>query len=225
MAFVLFGTLLLNLVPCGVAFRESRNIDDKVRHVSTQQLRRDENQETAIPCGIFDKYFAWCNSLFRHPMLTLFCLLESIAFSLYVSWALFLVSLGTSSGLTTDQAVLLSTCGGIGGLIGTVASVMMFYYGIMSPVSGCLVPFLLNGLSLSFCVVFKSCYLLMTLTFLSGICFGVTINAFFGLLPSVVCNDHFRQSLVIAYIFDGTGFQLGALTSGKMFIIDGKDEC
>ena len=205
---------------CGFAFRESNDIVTKVSDVSdnAQQLQRTEShvmQDQSVANGIIDIYFWWCNSLFHHPIVMLCCTLEIILYFVYISWALFLVSLGTTSGLTTDQAVFLSTSGGIGGLFGKVTAVVMFHYSKMTPVTGCFVPVLVNGFSLLCCAVSNRYYMMMVLIFVSGICMGVATNALFGLMSSLVCKGHFQQAMVITLFSEGIRMQLGGLISGE----------
>ncbi|XP_071822077.1 monocarboxylate transporter 13-like [Apostichopus japonicus] len=217
-SLVLFGAVLWNLVACGVAFREPRDIQNGTKTNPSANERRYQLhvEKTSSNSAVISTYFFWCDSLIHHPILAIYCIVELLTYYVYISWALFLVSLGTSAGLEPDQAVLLSTSGGMGGFLGKIAVVALFHYGKINSISGWFVPSFINGISLLGCALSSSQYILTVLTFISGFCLGVINSVMVGLLPTAVCSRHFQQAMVLSCICDGIGVQFGGFASGAI---------
>ncbi|KAJ8032448.1 Monocarboxylate transporter 7 [Holothuria leucospilota] len=225
-ALVLMGTLLWNLVLCGLLFSKPELQRKSEEIVTIQDLTTSKQTETSPETentfgqkseGTVQKV---CNMLgvspfLFHKTLSIFVILESLGFFVYISWAIFLVPFGTSIGLPPDEAVFLSTAGGLGGIVGKVFAVVLFHFNKMNSYTSCFVPFLVNGLSLLASMFTKKFFQLAALMFVSGAAQGLHSSAMFGLLPSMVCHFHFHQTVVITYLVDGVAIQLGGLISGK----------
>ncbi|KAJ8041587.1 Monocarboxylate transporter 2 [Holothuria leucospilota] len=222
-SLIIFGAILWNMVAVGIAqkpvkrkaLRKGVTVEstDKNTDCPKLQQRQDEVKKATI-VGFIEKHIFPFPTIFFHDNIMIFMVIESLMLYIYISWALFLVSLGTSSGLTAEQSVFLSTCGGIGGFLGKVVAIVLFHLDKMDAYTSCLIPFTLNGLCLFGCTFTGHFTFLAVLTFVSGLCQAVSSSGMFGLLPSMVCNHHFEQAAVMAYFLDGIVLQLGGFMSG-----------
>lgn len=140
--------------------------------------------------------------------------LEFIGYVIFTSWALFLVSVGVALGLNEDQAVFLSTIGGIGGVSGKLLAIFLCHFEKMNSQTCCFIPFLLNGLSMLLSTFVSNFYVLCGLTLLSGTSLGVHSTGVFSLLPAMICKTHLKQAVAVDFTLNGIAVQLGGLVSG-----------
>ena len=128
-SLILYGAILWNMIVVGMCFREPARGSQQRREATS-----DKNQQ-GIPVLKF------CSVFSKHRNFGILLLMEFLAYNVFLSWALFLVSLGTSSaGLSEDQAVLLSTFGGIGGFLGKISAILLFYFERMNPYTSSVIP-------------------------------------------------------------------------------------
>lgn len=163
-----------------------------------------------------DKYLPCLSSMFRHRNFPYLMTIEGIAFYIYTSWALFLVTLGVTQGLSDDQAAWLPTVGGVAGAMGRLFATALFHFDKMNPYMSSAVPFLVNGVTMLTSPFVTNFFLLATLSAFSGFSQGLNQSSILGILPSIVCHGHFAQAAVIGFSMDGIMMQLGGLVSGKM---------
>lgn len=225
-ALIIFGAALWNLVTAGVGYKPVQRVTKGTR-VTTDSIDRktvcskvnyleenNVNTQDKRVTKFLEKYFLSFLTLFLHDNFMVFLIIECVMYFIFISWALFLVSLGTSTGLSTEQAVLLSTYGGIGGFFGKVVAVVLFHFDKMDAYTSSLIPLSLNSVCLFGCGLIRNFYILAALTFLSGLCQGVNSSGLFGLLPSMVCRYHLPQAAAISAVLEGIVVQLGGFISG-----------
>lgn len=235
---LLMGVILWNTVPGGVGLihRTSPTKQDKLQTSSAQAKEVTEEDSESIKSEqvqnqeklpllmqkaeneglpIAEKYLPCFSAMLRHRNFSILVLCEALAFYIYTSWALFLVSLGTTQGLIANQAALLSTVGGVAGVFGRLAAAVFFHFNVMDAFVGNQVPIFFNGITLLGCVFATNFYILALLTVFSGFSQGFHHASLLGMLPSQVCESHFRQAAVISFSIDGLFMQFAGLISGE----------
>ncbi|KAJ8029981.1 Monocarboxylate transporter 7 [Holothuria leucospilota] len=238
------GVILWNTVAGGVGLihRTSPTKQDKLQTnsskakevteegsevIKSEQLQNRETVPLLIPKAeneglpLAEKYLPCFSAILRHRNFSILVLFEALAFYIYTSWALFLVSLGTTQGLIANQAALLSTVGGVAGVFGRLAAALFFHFNVMDAFVGNQVPVFLNGITLLGCVFATNFYILALLTVFSGLSQGFHQASLLGMLPSQVCEGHFRQAAVISFSLDGLFMQFGGLISGAIVSVMG----
>ncbi|XP_071814535.1 monocarboxylate transporter 14-like isoform X2 [Apostichopus japonicus] len=214
---ILLGAILWHLIPCGLGLLSPKSADG--------EQTSEESDEPIILCqaidninmrekSFFQKYFSYFSSMYHHRNFTILIGVDFVAGLVFTSWALFLVSLGTTKGFTGDEAVFLSTAGGVGGIVGVVACALLFHYKKVNAYTGCLIPGAIVAITLIACAVLNEFSLLSILTFMTGFGMGIFGISLLGLIPKLVCRRHFRQAVVINFLADGIAFQLGGFISG-----------
>ncbi|KAJ8043876.1 Monocarboxylate transporter 2 [Holothuria leucospilota] len=218
-SIILFGAITWNLIPAGFGLGEA-NLDDSDHRDHRQNVTdRRPQQDTNRNIKFVDKYLFFCSSLFYHKNYAILVVTEFLSCFIFISWALFLVSLGENAGLPEEKAVLLSTIGGVGAFFGTGSAIGLFYYHKMNAYTSSLFPLLLNGVCCFGLTLVKDIHALATLSLLTGFCLGLHVSGIIGLIPSLVCRYHFQQAVVVNYFVDGIAYQLGGLVSGRLQLL------
>lgn len=232
-ALILLGAILWHLIPCGFCL-----VSPKCRNrleLSPDEVAADAVDEPIISHQavddevgpektFFQKYFFYISSLYHHRNFAIVVAADFVSGLVFTSWALFLVSLGTTKGFSGDEAVLLSTAGGVGGIPGMIVCAVMFHYKKVNAYTGCILPNVMAGLSFIACAIVDDFYLLSILAFMTGFAVGMFGIAMLGLLPSLICERHFRQAVVINFLVDGISFQFGGFISGVIHDFLGSTE-
>ncbi|KAJ8050436.1 Monocarboxylate transporter 2 [Holothuria leucospilota] len=180
-------------------------IKREVEEKDTEKL----NEEECVP----NLFRSW-STLFKQENAAIIIALDSLMFYIFISWGLFLVSVGTCAGFRSEQAVLLSTAGGIGGFFGKLIAVGLFHIKKMNAYTSSMIPLFCNSVSLLTCSLVKDIYVMLICTCVTGICIGLNTSGLFGLLSTTVCKYHYRQASVILWVVEGVMVQLGGLVSG-----------
>lgn len=238
-SLLLFGAIAWNMVPCGISLRSpvASKLGKKQRdetdgyekaavmlEETTESLTISSSDKSGGRWKLFvQKYLYFSSYLIHHTNFTIAALVEFVVFYTYVSWTVFLVSLGTSSAFTLKDSVLLSTAGGIGGFFGKVVTILLFHFGKMNAYSCGLIPLIISGISFAASVVVKSFYDLALCAFLSGAILGHTMSGLMALIPNLVCKRHFQQAAALTCLLDETAAQLGGLLSGNYTAIPVQD--
>ncbi|KAJ8047625.1 Monocarboxylate transporter 14 [Holothuria leucospilota] len=211
-SLLLFGALVSNTILCGVASRPPAIIkpDMRKKESMTVKLHSLPEKGTASFLEMCINYFS---SLFQHKHLEKLLVLEFFGYFIFVSWALFLVPLGESLGFSDEQAVLLSTAGGIGGLCGRMIGAFLFRINLGNPLTLALIPFLVTGLCFVVMVFIKYYYVIVILVFISGISQGLN-SSLIAMTPTLVCTYHFPHAANIEYLADGIAMQFSGSISG-----------
>ncbi|PIK62050.1 hypothetical protein BSL78_01061 [Apostichopus japonicus] len=162
----------------------------------------------------FDRYMLMFASPFRHRKFAMCFLLSGVSMYVYSSWAIFLVSFGESVGFTPRMAVYLSSAGGIGGIAGSALAFLQFYFNRMNAVTGCLLPLVINGLSLLISVFSTSYGITLTATCISGFVQGYHYSALCGLMTTLLCQYHLRDGIAMTFLSEGMCYQFGGFFSG-----------
>lgn len=224
-SLVLFGAISWNLIAVGVCMKQPKCQRTNEISPSDNGIRNkvDDIEEEATQYWNITKIVWRIKSYFsifiKHKNFTILATIQSLMFYLYLSWALFLVSVGRLAGLSPYKAVLLSTVGGCGGFLGTMSAAWLHHGNLINPYTSCFIPLLLNGFFLLGSALLRDFQYLLIVVFLSGYCFGLISSATFGLMPSVVCDYHFPQALAINYFLDGMMMQISGTFSGKIRIL------
>ncbi|KAJ8050443.1 Monocarboxylate transporter 2 [Holothuria leucospilota] len=227
---VLFGDFLLNFIVSAVAVSKPVRNLKQIQAVEAKQPDKEEtcsfskannvdrNRYVEKEENNFQIYVRAWFAMFNHQNLAGIMVLEGLMFYIFVSWGLFLVSVGTSAGLNPDQAVLLSSTGGIGGFCGKLVAVELFRTEKMNAFTSTLLPLLCNAICFAGCALVRSFHPILLFTFVSGACIGVNSSGLIGLLPTMVCKSHFHQAFVTASFIEGIAMQLAGFTSGTLIL-------
>lgn len=213
-SLVLFGAIMWNLIVTGVASIEppKSNVNPKNAKDTEEDNANDVNLSSM---KTLETYLRNTFSVFEHTTFRLLLVVEFVGYYLFVSWALFLVSLGTTLGLTEVEAVSLSSIGGTGGLVGRIFATVLFIFNRMNACTSSLIPIPIAGLTFFFIAFSSSYYITSILTFICGLCLGLNSSGVFGLIPTTVCRDHYKYAISYEAFFMGIATQISGLLSGK----------
>ncbi|KAJ8020280.1 Monocarboxylate transporter 4 [Holothuria leucospilota] len=212
-SLVLFGAIMWNLIVTGVASTEPPKNKFNLKNV---KYTEDKNSSglNASSLKTLETYLRNTFSVFEHTTFRLVLVVEIVGYYLFVSWALFLVSLGTTLGLTEVEAVSLSSIGGTGGLVGRIIATFLFIFNKMNACTSSLIPIPIAGFTF-FVIAFPSSYYIVSiLTFVCGLCLGLNSSGVFGLIPTTVCRDHYKYAISYEAFFMGVATQISGLLSG-----------
>ncbi|PIK61633.1 putative monocarboxylate transporter 4 [Apostichopus japonicus] len=223
LGLLLFGAITWNTIVCGVCLRKvgrkrpaptKKTTSNEKKDIPGMEMKEIGSETESIRKRQINNRKWFCSSIFYHKTFALLLGLELVAFYIFMSWALFLVSLGKTMGLSEGEAVFLSTAGGIGGFVGKLSAVFMFKYDKVNAYTCCLIPLVSNGLSMIGCTLVHNVYVLSILAFFSGISQGVNSSGVSGTIPTTICSHHFSEAIAISYFVDGVAMQLGGFFSG-----------
>lgn len=226
-SLVLFGALSCNLIVVGVCIRQpkQRKADEILSHQNGNDIESGSMKEESSKFGkeqvvtnIVYRIKVYFSIFIQHKNFTILCGVQSLMFYVYLSWALFLVSVGKADGLSSDQSAFLSTAGGLGGLLGTLSAVYLHHENLINPYTSCFIPLLLNGFCLLGSILLREFHYLLIVVCLSGYLLGLNNSAVFGLMPSMVCVHHVPQALAINYFLDGIMMQISGTVSDEVNI-------
>ncbi|XP_071854537.1 monocarboxylate transporter 14-like [Apostichopus japonicus] len=156
------------------------------------------------------------SSVINHPNFGIFLTIHSIFYYTFSAWALFLVPFGVSLGYTSNEAVYLSTAGGLGGFCGKLLSILLFHFDKVNIISGGLLPSCLISIGLLVYIVTSSYPLLILSSFLCGFTLGYADSTLNGMIPDYLCRHHVRNGSAISYLYGGIAMQLGGSISGAI---------
>lgn len=209
-----FGALVWNCILSGVLLRPTANSDN----IGAKSMEAESSVKRE-QLHICDKYGFFLSAMMRHRNFAVMMVFSMIAMYVYSSWAIFLVSFGSAQGLSTNEAVLLSSLGGIGGLFGSLLTGCLIYLDLMNPYSCFLLPSLVNGLVLILSVYYRSVGALSPLMLVSGIAQGLEYGAICGIIPSLVCTFHIESGLATSFFMEGIWYQIGGAVSGETSVL------
>ncbi|KAJ8020281.1 Monocarboxylate transporter 4 [Holothuria leucospilota] len=219
-SLVLFGAIMWNLIVTGVASTEPPKNKFNLKNVKDTKDKNSNGLNTSS-LKTLETYLRNTFSVFEHTTFRLVLVVEIVGYYLFVSWALFLVSLGTTLGLTEVEAVSLSSIGGTGGLVGRIIATFLFIFNKMNACTSSLIPIPIAGFTF-FVIAFPSSYYIVSiLTFLCGLCLGLNSSGVFGLIPTTVCRDHYKYAISYETFFMGVATQISGLLSGCIRDITG----
>lgn len=156
------------------------------------------------------------NLFLSHPDVLLVLVVNCLYGYSWASWSIYLVPFGESVGLSSSMAVLMSTYGGVGGIMGNIYSVYLFCVDQANFVTVFGVP----------CTVFALCFIsamtsasfeaMVVYSVLSG--FGISVMGIttMSMAPSTVCDDHFEVVVVLMYFLSGLFGEIGGCVTGAL---------
>lgn len=233
-SLILYGAIVWNLTALGFGFpplQRTNSIASESHHQIINRGKKEEIKEsfdktlnTMGPVSIplkegalhMSRWLASYLSPFVHKGF-IFIAVATLVIDgiIFTSWALIVVSFGTSVGLSHINAVLLSTVGGIGGFVGKIAGIILCKLDRMNIVTYYVIPSITNGFCLLFCLYVKNFYVISFLMFMVGFGISLISGGLNGIFPSVVCKRHFKKAAVVTHITCGIGVQFGGLYAGK----------
>lgn len=218
-SLILFGALLWNTVVAGVAAKRPRGRKSKTEDEQKEkEEKEDETEENDPQLSKGNKRKKCCPfipRLFNHNNIAILLVIEFVGYYVFMSWALFLVSLGKSLGLSDDEAVFLTTAGGVGGLVGRLITFCLFQVNKVNALNSSLIPLTVTGtafVALAFC---KNAYAIAILIFITGLSQGINTSGVFSLVPTFVCGNHYKHAVNIECVSIGIATQAAGLISGE----------
>ncbi|XP_071814045.1 monocarboxylate transporter 4-like [Apostichopus japonicus] len=217
-SMILLGALVLNVMACGAASRKPRKSTKQTIGVETPN--QDEQTSDRDTKGIKNQLLN-LPTLFQHNNIGILLIAEFEAYYVFASWAIFLVSLGRTLGLTDEESVFLSTAGGLGGFIGRCLAVVLFKVKRINAFTSILIPCIITGSVFITAVMSTNFYIILVLIFISGITQGLNSSSVFSLMPGMVCPYHYRQVMVFECLSCGLGIQFSGFISGMIQDVTG----
>ncbi|KAJ8021162.1 Monocarboxylate transporter 7 [Holothuria leucospilota] len=224
-SLILLGAIMWNLIPCGVGItipkdtNNSRTVVKKGQpHESIEKEEKLDNVEyDLLKRGsllmFMESYFPFFLPFYYHMTFRYLVIFTLTGAYVYTSWVIFLISLGTSLDLPMDQAVFLSTVGGVSGLLGKLLGATLFYVDKANVYIACL-SLLGNALSMLAVIFMRNYLMIAALTFCSGLSLGLSTNLLYGMIPLMVCSHHFPPAFSVVLLLQGAVIQLSGLLSG-----------
>lgn len=211
---ILFGAFVWNVVLSGVAIK-----NQPIEHNNIPKVEEDKTTRNTRTLLFFKEKYSNVVTLFHHKNLIVLLVMEIVGYYMFTSWALFLFSLGSSSGLSANDAALLSTCGGLGGCAGRGLTFVVLSFKKVNAITSAIIPFLVTGVSLLAFSLAHDFVTMAALAFVSGVTQAFNSSAIFGVIATAVCTDHYETVVVLELALDGFAMQFAGLISGK-FCID-----
>lgn len=223
-SFFILGGISFNAVVCGVLMvpvwknSQTKAKDSPFINLSEWEMKRKVITSRILGLiEVLERIRSLLNysPVLKHPTFALFILMHGLFYYNFVVWAIFLVPFGKSRGLSPEAAVLLSTAGGLGGLIGKLAVFIPLYFKNMNAMTSSFVPAIMAFIGLSG-YLFSSNYavlLLSSATF--GFSCAYSHTALSGLTPNYVCKKHLKQGVALCYLHSGIFMQLSGIISGE----------
>lgn len=241
-SLLLFGAIMWHLVACGVALRvphrlknlpnveesqrEKEYHESESKEMSTKSEKdeeEEEKEEISPKNDITQQQTVVTRALWLHCFSSV-AVHRNFAFVLIFvmaacfctsSWSIFLVSHGKAQGLTDEFAVLLTTAGGVGGLIGKVTGTVLFHFHKMNPYVCCF-PYVITGLAFLICALVRNAYVIFGFTFVAGLTQGLSSCGMYGTVPMIVCKYHLPQAFALLSFSRGLTIQCSGLFSGLL---------
>ncbi|KAJ8032586.1 hypothetical protein HOLleu_26146 [Holothuria leucospilota] len=212
---VISGVLLKQAKPSACQGKKLPAVDTSLKDTDRGAMTK-RSQVNSHPClALFS--FLGVSPALHHPIFVLFILLHSIVSFNFVIWALFLVPYGVSLGYQPGVAVFLSTFGGIGGLVGKLIVIIVFYFDKMNQITATVIPCTVYGIALAGYMLFDGHIMLVISSILSGLSLGYADASTSAMLPWYLCEKHLRQGLAMSYFYSGLFMQLGGIIAGVQF--------
>lgn len=139
-AYLILGAFTWNSIVCGMLMRPP--VQPKSAHNEDFEVgdsRQDANNNIEVRKQNENVFFD-ISYLVKCPLFVLLLFIHCITCYNFVSWVLFLVPYGVSLGFCSDVAVFFSTAGGIGGFLGKVSLLAVFYCDVGNTLVLCVVP-------------------------------------------------------------------------------------
>lgn len=145
------------------------------------------------------------------------CLLIIVCchFACYFSWALFLIPVAQSRGHDKSAAVILSTAGGLGGIVGRLGSTVFFAMENTSKSFNFLLPNLVQCLAFVGIAFSHSLPNLLLFSSISGITLGFTDGVLPGFIPLNLSKEDIPVAIAIHFIVYAVGMESGTFLAGE----------
>ncbi|XP_071837087.1 monocarboxylate transporter 12-like isoform X2 [Apostichopus japonicus] len=224
-ALTLFGAFMWNQILSGVLIQSKANTehsnDDKYNPI------RDEEGDDILPSQPEESATAAKNSggiyqaIVSHP--TMLCLYAAQFFHMFVftSWSIFLLPYGVEKGYEQGDAVLLSTFGGSGILLGRAVIMFVFYLKWQSSVVVIVLPNVLLMATFVLTIFTQKFFSLCFESCVMGICLGYTTSWMFCYGKDIACLPHFNSTAAWSMLCLGFGVTFSAGISGFIHDIRG----
>ncbi|XP_071837089.1 monocarboxylate transporter 4-like isoform X1 [Apostichopus japonicus] len=203
-ALTLFGALMWNQILSGVLI-QSRKSQSHTGKDSDEEgensLRAPKQQKLSTPAydsgGIYDAMVA-------HP--TILCLYAAQLTHMFLSnsCAMFLIPYAVEKGYTQGEAVLLTTFGGCGMLLGRAVIGLVFYLKWQSRLIVMTSPIVLLMSNLLLAICTHEFVLLCFASGVIGFCLGYTSSWMFSYGKYITCLPHFNSTAAWSMICIGT---------------------
>ncbi|KAJ8045709.1 hypothetical protein HOLleu_08767 [Holothuria leucospilota] len=222
-SFLVTGAVIWNAVVSGVLMKSVNSpkyaaTDERtVAPMETESaLSRGKNEKQSTHQEFLS--FLSISPAVEHPTFALFMIIHSLFSYIFVVWALFLVPFATSIGFSPEIAVFLSTAGGVGGFLGKIAVVVMFYLERMNILVSSLVPAAMYSLALLGYIFSEQYTVLLGVSVVSGFSIAFADAALNASMPRYLPERLIKQGTVMSYIYSGVFMQLGGIISGKQTV-------
>ncbi|PIK58444.1 putative monocarboxylate transporter 4 [Apostichopus japonicus] len=208
-ALLLFGALNLHIIVASITLRPERG---------QQVLQEDRHNSDAALSKVMPlisvHWKVFVSNLSVPFLMIIACL---FTFNL-VGWALFAVTLGIEKGLSKSQAVFLSSFAGVGAIFGRLWCILLYYLKITTPFHFICIPALLECITFIILMLPDDNYvMLLTVSFVVGITFGLIGAAMGGLCSMKVPVEDFNPAVVLFFISVAMGNATGGGLSDARF--------
>ena len=216
-SMILFGALAWNMMTCGIAAKRPQNSKGLLDQPNNEGRQSNEkaSEITKDTKGI-KKIRSDIAGLFQHNNIGILLIAEFNAFYVFASWAIFLVSLGKTLGLSDQEAAFLSAAGGLGGFTGRTIAFTLFKINRVNALTSTLIPCFITGTVFVVVTMSTSFTLILILIFISGITQGLNSSCVIAQMTGMVCPYHYRLVIVFEGLACGFGTQFSGFVSGTM---------
>lgn len=232
-AFCLFGAMCLNTIPCGLVLVGGKNnqspemvteSDNKIKSDNTETLNQTNKKRDMcynVKWGqLFQRVFLDQFALFLDPTFTIFFITANTRRFPADTWTLFLIPYNQEHGLSITDAVLVSSFGGLGGIIGrlTVAALFRATH-IISPLTLFAIYYCLNGIVFASFSLWNNFIFLIICGFSSGVLLSVLGSSVAGIVVELSTPEKFGRTLGVVQLGCGISSILAGFLSGKYTFI------
>lgn len=216
-ALLLLGAFTWNIMLCGVLTPRDSEQDptdsDKRLEGSADNQKVDEN------CSVSESRKLQQHVIAAHPTLRFLYLAQFCNMFVLISWAMFLLPYGVEKGHRQGDAVILSTIGGIGVVLGRILIFLVFYWKYHNSLMMIVTPLLLLVSSFILLTQIEELPFLCLLSFISGASVGFISSWIFAYTRYVTCFAHFQSASAWSSVVLGVGIISSGLVSGNVYKI------
>ncbi|XP_071854827.1 uncharacterized protein [Apostichopus japonicus] len=220
-SYLLMGAVSWNTVLSGLLMKPKKGIakipGNKQKKEDAQTTNQEDDSNSIDNSREKSKHthVELCSGalFYEHPQFVPFVVIQAFFSLTFATWAIFLVPFGRSKGFPSEVAVLLSAIGGVGGFLGKIVVLVVFWYNRMNTIAAIVVPAITCASSFSGYLVSHTFWGLALSSFCCGFTLAYADGALGGTVPDHLCERHIRQGMAVLFVCNGLAMQLGGIIS------------
>ncbi|KAJ8036037.1 Monocarboxylate transporter 2 [Holothuria leucospilota] len=216
-ALLIFSAFCWNCIISAVLMKPTQT---KLSETVTECSKEDEEANSnSIFIKLKQLFLNMKQLVNKHKTIPLLLVIVYVHFACYFSWALFLVPVAEQRGFDKSSAVLLSTAGGVGGILGRTGCSILFALNNTQPFFHFFLPLVLQTIAFVGVAYSKTMMSLLVFSGLSGFTLGFIDGSLPGFIPLNLSKAEIPVAFTIHFLVYAVGMESGSYLAGLMFDI------